>query len=210
MSRIARLPKTTPKKLPKQSRAKATVEALLEATARVLMKEGYERTSTNRIAEVAGVNIASLYQYFPNKESLVAALIDRHLEEIWGKVAGNMSVAMEAPLPEAIRAIVRSHIALHRARPRLQKVLVEQIPRVERLNPIIAFRRRIIELTQAWLEQRRGEVRPRDLEFAAFAMVHVIDALTQAAILERPEYLSGDHLVDEISEVVVRYLLART
>jgi AcrR family transcriptional regulator len=203
---MPRAPKTTVKKVPRQERSRATVEALLEATARVLVKDGYERASTNRIAEVAGVNIASLYQYFPSKESLVAALIDRHLEEISSKVAANMIVAGVAPLPEAVRAIVRSHIALHQTRPRLHKVLLEQIPRVERLNPIIAFRRQIIELVHTWLQHRRKELRPRDLEFAAFATVHVIDALTQAALLERPDYLDDGRLVDEISAVVVGYL----
>jgi hypothetical protein len=85
-------------------------------------------------------------------------------------------------------------------------VLLEQIPRVERLNPILAFRRQMVELVFAWLEERRQEVRTKDLEFAAFATVHVVDALTQAALLERPEYLGDDRLVDEIAAVVVRYL----
>ena len=71
-----------PRKLASQERSRATVDALLEATTRVLLKEGYDRASTNRIAEVAGVSIGSLYQYFPSKEALVAAVIDRHQQEI--------------------------------------------------------------------------------------------------------------------------------
>jgi AcrR family transcriptional regulator len=198
--------RTQPKKQPKQSRAKATVEAILEATARVLASEGYERATTNRIACVAGVNIASLYQYFPNKDALVAALIDRHLQRISGKLTENMSSALDAPLPDALRTIVRSHVALHQARPQLEKALIEQIPRVERKHPIDAFRRAVIDMTRAWLEHRRKDLRVRDLDLAAFMMVHIIDALTQAAILERPEYLAGDRLVDEISAVLMRYL----
>ena len=80
---MARKPSTNPRKLASQERSLLTVDALLEATARVLMKEGYDRASTNKIAAVAGVSIGSLYQYFPSKEALVAAVIDRHVHEMF-------------------------------------------------------------------------------------------------------------------------------
>ena len=73
---------TNPRKSASQERSRATVDVLLEATTRILVKEGYDRASTNRIAELAGVSIGSLYQYFPSKEALVAAVIDRHQQEI--------------------------------------------------------------------------------------------------------------------------------
>jgi AcrR family transcriptional regulator len=192
--------------VPQQQRARATVEALLEATALVLANEGCEAASTNRIARVAGVSIASLYQYFPSKEALVAALIDRHLERVSNQLAANTVTALAAPLGEAIRIMVLAHVGLHRARPQLAKALIAQIRRVERFAPITAFRQRIIELTRAWLEGRGAELRVKDLGIAAFTIVHVIDALTQAAIEERPEYLTGDLFVDEVSALLVRYL----
>jgi AcrR family transcriptional regulator len=172
----------------------------------VLVSEGYERASTNRIARVAGVNIASLYQYFPHKEALVAALIDRHLARISAQITENMAAALGAPLTDAVRIMVRAHVGLHRARPQLERALVAEIRRVERFAPITAFRGRIIEMMHAWLASRRHEVRVPDLEIAAFTVVHTIDALTQAAILERPEFLVGDRFVDEVSALVVRYL----
>ena len=75
---MARKLQTNPRKSASQERSRSTVDALLEATTRILIKEGYDRASTNRIAEVAGVSIGSLYQYFPSKEALVAAVVDRH------------------------------------------------------------------------------------------------------------------------------------
>src|SRR5271170_3526962 len=73
---------TRPRKSASQERSRSTVDALVEATTRILIKEGYDRASTNRIAEVAGVSIGSLYQYFPSKEALVAAVVDRHSQEL--------------------------------------------------------------------------------------------------------------------------------
>src|SRR5262249_7474993 len=85
---LARKKRTDLRKLPVQERSRVTVEALLEATARILVKEGFDAASTNRIAAVAGVSVGSLYQYFPSKESLVAALIDRHNQQIMQAVQG--------------------------------------------------------------------------------------------------------------------------
>jgi AcrR family transcriptional regulator len=79
---MARKPLTNPRKQASQVRSRATVDALIEATARILVSEGFDRSSTNRIAEKAGVSIGSLYQYYPSKEGLVAAVIDRHNQEL--------------------------------------------------------------------------------------------------------------------------------
>src|ERR1044072_3117584 len=73
---------TNPRKEASQERSRPTVEALVDATARILVREGFDKASTNRIAEVAGVSVGSLYQYFPGKEALVAAVIERHQQEI--------------------------------------------------------------------------------------------------------------------------------
>src|SRR5262249_41095626 len=78
---MARRLLTNPRKNASQERSRATVDALIEATARILVREGFDSASTNRIAEKAGVSVGSLYQYFPGKEALVAAVIDRHHQE---------------------------------------------------------------------------------------------------------------------------------
>ena len=65
-----------PRKSPRQARAKATVDAIVEATTQVLLEEGYDQFTTARAAERAGVSVGSLYQYFPNKAALVSAMID--------------------------------------------------------------------------------------------------------------------------------------
>ena len=78
---------TKPRKHASQQRSRVTVDALIEATARILVKDGFDKASTNRIAEKAGVSVGSLYQYFPSKEALVAAVVhhaDRLSDEAFG------------------------------------------------------------------------------------------------------------------------------
>jgi len=75
---MTRKTRTTPRKLPQQDRSKVTVDAILTATARIDSRR-YDRATTNRIAELAGVSIGSLYQYFPSKEALVTSLAEQHV-----------------------------------------------------------------------------------------------------------------------------------
>ena len=103
---MARKPLTKPRKIASQDRSRATVDVLVEATARILVKEGFDEASTNRIAAAAGVSIGSLYQYFPGKDALVAAVIDRHTEDLMQVVRGALAEVMELPLETAVRRIV--------------------------------------------------------------------------------------------------------
>src|ERR1700751_5265402 len=94
---MARRPPTKPRKVASQKRSRATVDALVEATARILVREGFDKASTNRIAEVAGVSVGSLYQYFPSKEALVLAVVERHQQQIMQTVRGELAEVWAQP-----------------------------------------------------------------------------------------------------------------
>lgn len=206
---MARKVQTNPRKLASQERSRSTVDALLEATTRVLLREGYDRASTNRIAEVAGVSIGSLYQYFPSKEALVAAVLDRHTQEI-SMVTRNALVKMAAsPIEVAVNEFVSVAIDAHRVNPKLHGVLAEQIPRVGRLENIDANVRDGYALVRGYLEAHRDEIDVADPDLAAFVCVTVVEALTHEAVLRRPDILSGEkarRFVDDVTRLVVRYL----
>jgi AcrR family transcriptional regulator len=206
---MARKLQTNPRKSASQERSRSTVDALLEATARILVTWGYDRASTNRIAEVAGVSIGSLYQYFPSKEALVAAVIDRHTQQV-AEVTRNAVVRMAAsPIEVAAREFVSLGIKGHRVDPRLHAVLSEQIPRVGRLENIEANLREGYALVRGYLEAHRDEIDVADLDLAAFVLVTVVEALTHAAVLRRPDILNDEkagRFVDDVTRLVVRYL----
>ena len=201
-------PRTTARKKPAQERSIATVDALLEATARILVKEGYDRASTNKIAEAAGVSVGSLYQYFPSKEALVAALIDHHMAEMTQMLERKALELAGAPIAVAVREAIRVMIEAHRIDPRLHQVLVEQVPRLGRLQRIEQVETKSRALIRAYLEAHRPQIRPRDLDMAAFLMAHVVEAVTHGAVLHEPALLENPTLVDEATDLVVRYLVA--
>ena len=191
-----------------QERSRVTVDALLEATARILIREGFDKASTNRIAEVAGVSVGSLYQYFPSKEALVAALIDRHNREIMKAVQGELADAVNLPMQQAVRKIIAVAVRAHRIDPKLHRVLTEQIPRVGRLGNRESFNRQNFALFEAYLARHRDEIRTADLGLAAFVCVTSIEALTHTAVLHH-KIVSDDAveaLINEATRLVVGYL----
>src|SRR5215470_12216658 len=206
---MARKLETNPRKLASQERSRSTVDALLEATTRILTKEGYDRASTNRIAEVAGVSIGSLYQYFPSKEALVAAVIDRHNQNVMQVVRAALTEVAARPIEQAVRKMVATAIEAHRIDPKLHRVLAEQLPRTGRLKQIEAFNREYYVLVRAYLEAHSDELRTVDLGLSAFVCVTAIEALAHTAVLHRSDMLSDEAvgtLVDEVTRLVVRYL----
>jgi AcrR family transcriptional regulator len=203
---MARRPLTSPRKEASQERSRATVDALLSATARVLVKEGYDRASTNKVAVAAGVSIGSLYQYFPSKEALVAAVIERHMGEMMDLVRDSLVRVALLPLADAARELVRVMIDAHRLEPKLHRVLVEQIPRVGNLEQIESIDDEATSLVRAYLEAHRSEIDVPDLDLAAFVAVTSVEALTHAAVLRRPALLDDERFREEVAALVVRYL----
>jgi AcrR family transcriptional regulator len=206
---MARRPLTKARKAASQDRSRATVDALVEATARILVKDGFDKASTNRIAEVAGVSIGSLYQYFPGKEALVAAVIERHQQEIMQTVRSDLAGVLDEPVEKAIRKLVATAVKAHRVDPKLHRVLAEQIPRVGKLEKLERFSGENYTLFKAYLERHRDELLVDDLELASFVCVTSIEALTHNAVLHYSKMLSDqaiEALTDETARLVIRYL----
>lgn len=202
---MVRKPRTSPRKAPTQERAKATVEAILEATARVFLRDGYDRSSTNKIARAAGVSVGSLYQYFPSKESLAAALIDRHMAEMESLLVIPADAASRS-LPELARDIVRGMLAAHQIHPRLHQVLMDQVPRVGRLEKSRDLDERARKLVRGLLELKKPELRRVDLDLATFVILSSVEAVTHRATRDHPEFLADARLEEEIVQLVLRYL----
>jgi len=116
------------RKLPRQARSQATVEAVIEAGARILSQQGWKGFTTNKVAEAAGVSVGSFYQYFPDKLSLVSAIRRRHVNDSLAAVKG----ALEATRPaDFVALLVANLIAAHRTHPGLHRVLLDEAPGLE-------------------------------------------------------------------------------
>ena len=136
-----------PRKSPKQRRSKATVDALLEATAQVLVSHGYQKATTNRIAERAGVSIGSLYEYYPNKDALVASLIEKHTYDVLHQLMSLMQKYISLPPDEALRVWLSAMVSVLNERAELLRVAINQIPYLNEISPIRRLREKLLILT---------------------------------------------------------------
>ena len=99
-----------PRKTPVQARATVTVAAICEATIQVLLSQGTQRLTTTRVADRAGVSVGTLYQYFPNKQSLLFAVLEDHLERVTKEVEDACEHARHKPLTEMIKEVVEAFV----------------------------------------------------------------------------------------------------
>lgn len=109
------MPQTTPaalepRKTPVQARSTATVEAIYEATIQVLLSEGGQRLTTTRVAERAGVSVGTLYQYYPNKESLLFAVLEAHMNKVAEAVEAACERARRKPMAEVVQDVVEAFV----------------------------------------------------------------------------------------------------
>jgi len=208
---MARRPQSTPRKTASQKRSRFTVDALIDATARILIKEGFDRASTNKIAAMAGVSVGSLYQYFPSKEALVAAVVERHAQELSRVTHAALLKVASMPLKVGVREIVVAAIDAHRMDPTLHRVLAEEVPRTRWFENIEVIERNARAVFRVYLEAHRDETDVADLDLAAFVFVTTVEALTHSAVLGNPEIVAGEKagkFADEVTRLVLPYLTA--
>jgi AcrR family transcriptional regulator len=205
---MARAIPTMPRKSASQKRSQATVETLLDATARVLTREGYDRASTNRIAAKAGVSVGSLYQYFPNKEALVAALVARHNRQMLDLLRDALKEMASRDLATAMRELVRANVDAHLVDPVLHRIFAEQVPRMGQLAEIEGLQRETFLLIRTYLEARQKEISVRDLDSATSICVTTVEALTHEFVIDKPAAPAGerDRFIEEVTRLVVGYL----
>lgn len=190
-----------------QERSRATVEAILEATAHILVREGYEALSTNRVAVAAGVSIGSLYQYFPNKEALIAALSERHLDDIECTLAIGESEVGRLPLADIVRGMIRANVAAHLVDPDLHTAISDHVPPQGAHDRRLAFTRQAEARVRLLLEAYRDDLAVSDLDLAAYVLVRTVEACVHDGYFNRKADMLSGALSAQVEDLVLAYLL---
>ncbi|MCW5890451.1 MAG: TetR family transcriptional regulator [bacterium] len=197
-----------PRRRPRQARAQATSAAILEAAARVFAAHGYAAGTTNRIAERAGVSVGSLYEYWPNKDAILSALLERHLDEAHGVLAPLVAEARAGrrSLAAIVRGFVTAMVALHAHEPALHRVLFEEAPIPARLRRgLVAIDAAMVDGIAALLREH-PDARVADATLAATLVVHTVEALTHRLVLHLGRAADREAWITEVTALVVRYV----
>jgi len=201
---------------PSQKRSTVTVDAVFEAALREL-ERGDPKLNVNRVAEVAGVSIGSVYQYFPSKEALLTALIARFMRRRFEAIM-KMIHAIEAeerdtgaivPLEVVMRRLVDGTVSMNKKALPIERGLIGWFARVGSLETLTEVDR---EFTDRMADGIRvlaatpGRIRPVDPAIAARILMQSLRAVVLTAILQEPALLEGEALTKELTELAVRYL----
>ena len=201
----------SPRRKPTQERSRATVDAIIEAAARVFEAQGYAHTTTNHIALRAGVSIGSLYQYFPNKDAILVALLERHADD-GARLIGELAARAEAEewsLRAVLEHFVEAIVEYHLVAPRLQHVLLNEAPRPP---GVVALRHqledRVADLVSRLIDLKLGVEVPRP-DIVAWLIVHVVEGLAHEFVVHPPRDTDRDALVREVVALIEGYLTRR-
>jgi AcrR family transcriptional regulator len=193
-----------PRKRPKQDRAAQTRQRILDSAARVFADYGYAAGTTNRIAEHAELSIGSLYQYFPNKDAILHALMDAHVEAGRQLLVERLSCGLPERLDDTLRVFVRATIDNHRDNPRLHRVLFEEAPRApDFLSRLHVLEETMVDATVGILDGHPAVHAGGRL--SARVVVATIESLVHRLIAS-PDPVDPQRLEDEIVTLLTGYL----
>nr|WP_319515199.1 TetR/AcrR family transcriptional regulator [uncultured Cohaesibacter sp.] len=187
------------RKIPKQERAQATVDAILEATARILEGERQASLTTNSIAELAGVSIGTLYQYFPDKNAILVALAREELTKTSQAVMESLSEpadgsALDEPIRASIRALLKGFKGRRFARGRLIEALLANGLSSELAHPVDLAMQEILTV-QA---RDRAKDAVHISEIRAYVLTRAIVGAIRAAVMENSNHFSTKAFEDEL------------
>lgn len=207
-ARVARTTSAEPRKHPRQRRSAETVTRILDAAARIFDERGYRATTTNHVAEAAGVSIGSLYQYFPNKDALLVALAEHHIDAAAQRFGERLLALRNEPvtLDDTVRLLLDLSVELNDTS-RLHAVLFSDCPRTPALTERLARFTEVLVSEVAWHLERTGSG-GTDHRLRARLTVAAVDAAVHEVILAEPPGPRRTAATDELRNIVLRGLRA--
>ena len=197
------------RRVPQQSRGQRRIEAILDAAEQHFAEIGYDATTTNAIAARAHTAIGSLYQFFPNKEAILRALVERfrdHLRAQLDAALADVAAHAELPLEAAIDRVLDPLIALHAARAGVLQVYFAQGGWGELARAPRVLADEIVVRLEAILAQREPGLPAEKRRLHARVVVEVVRALLP--LTSTPDGAPREDMVAEMKRAVRAYLVA--
>lgn len=194
-----------PRKKPVQSRSAFTVDAIFEACIQVLLAEGPERLTTTKVAECAGVSVGTLYQYFADKDSLLAGVLEKHLIDIAERVEQASKDSHGQVLENAVRNLVCAFFEAKMEHPDVSRALYAVSAELEGNALVMQYAQRT-QTSIVALMQTIPDLGVKDLLGSSFLTTTALIGPTQALLSVNAPKVFIDSICDEAVGMIVRYL----
>lgn len=183
----------------------ATVDAIVQAAAQILLEIGYSDASTNKIAERAGVSIGTLYEYFPGKKAIYAEVRRREDERL-------AELLTSHPAPDTLKDLLRQHITLYvefvRTNLTLHTTLLNEVPHFAVDENELGRYKQYLPWAEEYYRSHQDELRPfDDLSKAINFMLMVGHGTVDTYALHSPAELAGSTLIDMMVDLAEQYFL---
>jgi AcrR family transcriptional regulator len=198
-------PLTGLKKQPTQSRAQRTVERLVNTTGELVRAYGLEALTTNKVAEHANVNIATLYQYFPHKQALISALVQSYLNNLTHTLNDLLEALGDSSLEESTRLWASMTIQYYRQSGGVMEELLRGQHLIANLPEVRDFERRLMEAMHRFLGKQRHRLKVENLDRATYIAFHACGAILTRHLLEPMPFYSDEDIVEEVTILMTRY-----
>ena len=200
----------TPRKRPNQSRSRALVDAVAQACLRILDEAGDEALTVARIAEVSGASVGSIYQYFPNKDAIVAVLYERILDQEAEQSLVMRERLVGVPLTTALREILANIIRVELRLFKLNQAFHLRHHAALHLGMWRGPYRTAGEFIEAtwlpFLNMHAHEVNAPDPALAAYLLGQGLRSVIRSVLEDMPEQLESPALLDSLVAMAVACL----
>lgn len=200
------------RRAPRQERSQFTVDAIFEAVARILATQGESALTTNRIAELAGVSVGSLYQYFPSKDAILLAMLDRHCDQLMLGLDAMFAQALAEgwSAEQQARAYVRQYLQGFGGGPPEGRALARLSWKLDYRASMLVSVRGASERLALHLQRMARDNQLRDPTAAQlFVLTRAFMGAVRAASLEQSPLLDSGEFEEALVELCLAYLIPR-
>ncbi|HWY25681.1 MAG TPA: TetR/AcrR family transcriptional regulator [Nevskia sp.] len=196
------------RKAPRQQRSSDTVQRIQDALLEIIASEGYAAATTNRIAQQAQVNIASLYQYFPNRHAIALSLFEHAAAELAQLVHRQVLDSMTEPLQTVLPRLFEQLLSFMERRQAALLNLVEEVPELRESAQAMSLENLVRDISRTFLEMHLGRRSAEEIESKLFFVQTAGMALVRRYVRDRPAGIGRERFVAELSALLVGYLTA--
>ncbi|HEY8272469.1 MAG TPA: TetR/AcrR family transcriptional regulator [Pseudobdellovibrionaceae bacterium] len=197
-----------PRKEPKQERSRQTYQAILQGAAKIIRKSGVQKFSTNKVAKEAGVSIGSLYQYFPSKEAILAALIDQILAYEYSYMKERFrNFSPEIGAREVFKQVFSYYYITEPEELNYRKIMMDAVAWVNKTAIALKFYKSIAELIVNFTQEHFDSPQStRDNDAAVFVIQYMLRATIFSSVDKELEKINLEKLIDELAEILMGIL----
>lgn len=200
-----------PRKLPKQARSRTLVDRILSAASAFLIDDSNsnQEFSTNKVADKAGISIGSLYQYFPNKDSIISDLIERKLDEDYKEIEKIIHTMKGESIQQKIRVVVQFVLDKHWEYRNFFRKVMEHLPRFQKIETILRNREKARNIIQSLLDEdptTQEVLQLRDTKLVSFVIVQAVMGVIESCLFNPYFNSSKEELLEELVGLIQTYI----